>query len=99
MEQFLCTDNENQLNDFVYPHLKGNAIVKSAFLAGYLQPDCLDNHIEIGDTQKITKDNSQEKELNNHMEIGDQKVTKDNCKEEETIDRGNICIIDKQLFR
>jgi hypothetical protein len=60
MEQFFCTDNENQLNDYVYPHLKGNAIVKSAFLAGYLQPDCLDN--QQGDTQKITKDNSQEKE-------------------------------------
>ena len=86
MEQFFCTDNENQLNDFVYPHLKGNAIVKSAFLAGYLQPDCLDNHIEIGDTQKITKDNSQEKEI--IKLLNDQKAGK--LEEEEEADRGNI---------
>jgi hypothetical protein len=77
MEQFFCTDNENQLNDYVYPHLKGNAIVKSAFLAGYLQPDCLDN--QQGDTQKIMNDNSQEKS-GKLLEEG----------EEEGADRGNI---------
>ena len=85
MEQFFCTDNENQLNDYVYPHLKGNAIVKSAFLAGYLQPDCLDN--QQGDTQKIMNDYSQEKEI--IKLFNDQKAGKLEGEEEEA-DRGNI---------
>jgi hypothetical protein len=87
MEQFFFSEDEDQLNDYLYPYLKESAIIKSTCLA------------EFGPQQnssEIKKINNEE--LNNHMEIGDQKVTKDNCKEEE-IDRGNICIIDKQLFR
>jgi len=85
MEQFFCTDNENQLNDYVYPHLKGNAIVKSAFQAGYLQPDCLEDDNQ-GDAQKIImNDNSQGKEIIKLLNY--QKAGK---LEGEEADRGNI---------